>query len=213
MTTLARRFVRSAPIFALVLAALAPSTTQAQDDLGELRLAGYFALGLGGELEGTAGSLASTSGLDATVGFGLRGEVPLHAYFALGGSFELLFFEASAGWAEREAVFDFAIFPKLRYRIALDRGLAVEPYLGVPFGLTLAVLASPSSSRDDEVWPGFHTGVMAGAMLFFDRFGLLFELGWRHHQVFNEANSPFGSVDLKFVTNQFAMNIGAFLVF
>lgn len=201
---------------ALVLASLAPLTAEAQrgDDVGDLRLAAYLALGVGGDADVTTGRSTSSVSLDPTVGFGARLEVPVHEYVAIGGIFELLTFEADTVFAdEREAVVDFDVWVKGRYRIELSGGLAIEPYLGLPFGLTLAVLDDPDG-EGDEVWPGFNIGVLAGAMLIIDsRFGALIELGWRHHQVFNEARTFLGDIDLEIETNQFAMHFGGFFVF
>jgi len=202
---------------ALLIACFAPLTAKAQrngGDVGDVRLAAYFALGVGGDAEVTTGSSESSASLDPTVGFGARIEVPVHEYVAIGGIFELLTFEADTAFAdEREAVLDFDVWVKGRYRFEISEGLAIEPYIGVPFGLALAVLDDPDGDGD-EVWPGFNIGVLAGAMLIVDsRFGALLELGWRHHQVFTEVSSFLGDVDVSIETNQFAMHFGGFFAF
>ena len=202
---------------AILLVWLAPLTAEAQRterDIGDVRLAAYLALGFGGDADIGAGDSSSSASLDPTVGFGARLEVPVHDYVAIGGIFELLTFEADGAFGgEREAVFDIDVWVKGRYRFELADAIAIEPYLGLPFGLTLAVLDDPDGSGD-EAWPGFNIGVLAGAMLIVDsRFGGLLELGWRHHQVFNEARTFLGDVDLSVETNQFAMHLGGFFIF
>lgn len=202
---------------AILLACLAPLTAEGQrnqSDVGDLRLAAYLALGFGGDADLSSGSSTSSASLDPTVGFGARLEVPIHDYIAIGGMFELLTFEADAAFSgEREAVFDIDVWVKGRYRFELSDGVALEPYVGLPFGLSLAVLDDPDGSGD-EAWPGFNIGVLAGAMLIVDsRFGGLLELGWRHHQVFNEAHTFFGDFDLSVETNQLAMHLGGFFIF
>jgi hypothetical protein len=99
---------------------------------------------------------------------------------------------------------------KARYPIELSQNLVLEPYVGIPFGLTLAVLNDLDGSGD-TVWPGFNTGVLAGAMMLFDgHFGGFIEIGWRHHQAFHDENVPFfGDTSFKGVTNQFALHSAA----
>lgn len=200
-------------LLALVLAAMAPSAARADaDDVGHFRLSGYFALHVAGDADANVGNSASSAELDPTVGFGVRGEFLAHDYFAIGGLFELLTFEADTAFAdEREAVLSYDVWARARYVFEISRDLAIEPYLGVPFGLSLAVLNHPSGG--DQVWAGFNTGVLAGALLGFGQFGAFLELGWRHHQVFWEQDTAFGELEWKIVTNQFAMHFGGSYTF
>lgn len=203
-------FFRQALIAAVVT--LVPAIASAQvDDEGHFRLAAYLALGFGGDLDWNADSASDSASLDATIGFGARGELPIHDYFVVGGLFELLTIEAEGYFDnERESVFDIDVWAKARYPIEISNNLVLEPYVGIPFGLTLAVLNDLDGSGD-SVWPGFNTGVLAGAMMIFDgHFGGFVEIGWRHHQAFHEENVPFfGDTSFKGVTNQFALHLGA----
>ena len=207
---------RFTALFATLAAlSFAPLAHAQDDDVGALRLGAYLALGLGGEidLDSDAAGASADSDADPTIGFGLRAEVPVHEYVAVGGLFELLTFESDV-WDERESVFDIDVWVKGRYRFELAPGVILEPYVGIPFGLTLAVLPDPNEADADAVWPGFNIGVLAGAaVLFQERFGGFLELGWRHHQVFEEANTFIGDFDLAIKTNQFALNIGFMVAF
>jgi hypothetical protein len=193
----------------------APSAAEAQPrDQGHVRLAGYLALGVGGDLDWNVDRLSGSEPLDTTVGFGARVELPVHDFVVVGGLFEVLTVEPSSRYwsGEREAIFDFDAWVRLRYVVELTRDIALEPYVGLPFGLTLAVLDDEGGG--DRVWPGFNTGVLAGvAFIFQQRFGGFLELGWRHHQVFDERRVFGSNVDLKLVTNQFAMNFGGLFIF
>lgn len=193
---------------ALFLLVLAPSIASAQpESVGHLRFAGYLALGLAGEAEYAVDASSIDLDLDPTVGFGVRGEYPVHEYFAIGGLFELLTFEPEDTVffdSEREAVFDIDLWLKGRYTIAIQSDLALELYAGLPFGLALAVLNDPDGTGD-ETYAGYNIGILAGAMLLFgDHFGGFFELGWRHHGVFHEENNTDFSVN----THQLGMHFG-----
>lgn len=207
--------LRLTALFAAVVALTISPLAHAQDDVGTMRLGAYLALGLGGEIDLDSDAPAGSVDTDAdpTVGFGLRAEVPVHEYVAVGGLFELLTFESDV-WGERESVFDIDVWVKGRYRFELAPGLILEPYIGVPFGLSLAVLADPNDLASDAVWPGFNIGVLAGAaVLLQERFGAFLELGWRHHQVFAEANTFLGDIDFAVKTNQVALHLGFMVAF
>ena len=194
----------------LVLALFTPAAALAQAAPNDPRVAAYLALGLAGDADYTIGDFSGSNSLDPTVGFGVRGELALHDYFVVGGSFELLTFEWDASGAEREEVFNFDVLLRARYALELSNTMWIEPYVALPVGLTLAVIPG----GNDDVWPGFNIGALAGAYLVLGELPLafFFELGWRHHQVFNEGTGLLGGdVDLKIVTNQFAMQLGAAL--
>jgi hypothetical protein len=209
----ARRSSRPATLAAILLTAVAsiaaPASAQEED---ATRLATYLALGFGGDADTTVGDLSGSASLDPTVGFGARVEQPLHEFVVVGGAFELLTFEADVRDSEREALFDFDGLLRIRYPFQVaNRSLWIEPYVALPLGFSMAVLDDPDGSGD-EVWPGWNIGALAGVYLLLTDapFGFFFEAGWRHHQVYNEAQGPFGAdVDLKLVTNQFAMHLGA----
>jgi hypothetical protein len=199
------------------LAGLAPAPVRAQMEHDRhLRVAAYLALGLGGEWDGTAGSLRSEGELDATVGFGVRAEVPVFDFLTVGGMLEGLTYEPSGrSDTEREWAFNFDLLVRVRYIFEVVRGqLFLEPYVGLPIGFTFAMLPAPSGGGD-EAWPGWNTGVLGGlAVLTSSRFGGFFELGWRHLEVHNRLTTTVPIVgeirtDLSVVVNELALNVGA----
>lgn len=199
--------------FGVIWLLLLPAGALAQDPVDDPRIAIYGALGFGGDADvSTDPGGSGSEPLDATLGFGVRAELPLHEYFVLGGSFELLTFDTDDGaYSDREEVFDFDALLRVRYPIEISPELWIEPYVMVPFGFSMAVLPR---GEGDHVWPGWNTGVLGGAYVVLGDLPLAFfaEIGWRHHQVYSNADVPFiGNVDLKIVTNQFAMQLGAAL--
>ena len=202
--------MRSTMTMALLLGALGASPAAAQDAPDRLRLGAHLALAFGGDADTQIGDGSGSASLDPTIGGGARAELAIHDYVSVGGMFEVLTFEQDAAGAEREAVFNFDGIARARYVIEVSDGaLWIEPYLALPFGLTLAVLDDPDGSGD-EVWPGFNIGALAGAYLVTNaNVAFFLEMGWRHHQVFSEAQIIGFDVDLKIVTNQFAMQLGA----
>lgn len=197
----------------VVLGGSVASTATAQED--DPRLAAALALGLGGDADITTGfpALDGSVDLDPTVGFGVRGEFPLHRYFVLGGSFELMTFELDGGGTdfEREEVFDFDGILRARYPVELSaESIWVEPYVALPVGFSMGVFPEGDG---DQVWPGWNLGVLAGAYLLVPpHVGFFLELGWRHHQVYSDVEVLGTNRDRKIVTNQFALQLGAALL-
>lgn len=206
------RFARALTVLTATLTiglALPQSAAARPHENETLRLGGYLALAFGGEAEGRVGGVSASEGLDVTAGFGLRAEVPLHEYFLIGGSFELLTFETNGVFSERESIFDIDVWARGRYPIDLG-SFTIEPYVGVPLGLSLAVLANPARGSDDRVWPGWNIGILAGAALVFEApFSVFVEVGWRHHQVFTSVDVAGGTLDYELATHQFAVQLGA----
>ena len=193
----------------LFLAFTSPDIAQAQVVDDHLRLGGYFALGLGGDANTTSGSLSSTAGLEPTLGAGVRIERGVWDYISIGANFEVLTFELDTAGAEREAVIDIDAWVRVRYLIELDRDqLYLEPYIGLPLGFSAGVLQDLDGSGD-EIWPGWNTGVLAGAYLLTgNAIGFFVEGGWRYHQLFTNARVAFADIDVRLETHQFAMQIG-----
>ena len=212
------RLERWSFVSVLVLSAWSAAAASAQDaPAPRAYLGAHLALGFGGDADTNAGDLRGSAALDPTAGFGLRADIPLHDYVSVGGMFEALTFETESTGSgfetERKWALDFDVLARVRYPIELS-GLVLEPYVALPFGLTIAMLDDPDGSGD-EPWPGWNVGVLAGAYLFSTalRIGGFLELGWRHHQVYTESRGVFGgNIDIKVVTNQFAVNLGFLFV-
>lgn len=200
----------------LVALVFLPSLASAQDDViqrdNDIRLAAHFALGFGGDADWRTGSIGDSVSLDPTVGFGARAEIPVLGYLALGGMFEGRGFQpvSSAFFSpERYWVFDIDALVRVRYLFTLVEGaLILEPYLALPIGFTVGNLPDVGGPLGAEkAWPGFNVGAMLGAYFHTSaRLGVLFELGYRHHEAFTNFGPDGTSASL--ATNQFAMNIG-----
>lgn len=197
-----------------LLSLLAASTAAAQDiNDRSPRIAGNLALGLAGELdthaESNAGSLHTESDLDPSVGFDLRGELPLLDFLVLGGWFQFLSYEVDASGAEREETFSFDAFVRIRWVFeAIANTLFIEPYVLLPFGFSMAVLPDDDGSGDD-IWPGWNTAVLGGAQILHESgFGGYLELGWRHAEVYQDRTVLGADVRLSYVVNELAMNLG-----
>lgn len=199
----------------LLLSGLAAAPAEAQDTSDRSpRIAANLALGLAGELdlfnESNPLDTHTDADLDPSVGFDLRGELPLLDFLVLGGWFEFLSFETDTAGSEREESFSFDAFLRVRYVFeAIANTLFIEPYVLLPFGFSMAVLPDDDGSGDD-IWPGFNTGVFAGAQILHESgFGGYLELGWRHAEVFLDHTVLGVDVHSSLVANEMALNIGA----
>ena len=152
------------------------------------------------------------SPLDATLGFGVRAELPVHEYILVGGLFEVLAVDADSNGYTQWLV-DIDALVKGRYPITLGE-IVLEPYLAMPVGFTVGRFLDAATATADDLanWPGWNIGLMAGAMVIWGKLGAFLELGWRHHHVFHEYNNGGADIDNDGAMHQFAMNIGAALV-
>lgn len=178
------------------------------------RVALNLALGLAGELDlhTVTGSSSSRNevDLDPSVGFDLRGELPVLDFLAIGVWFEFLSVEQDVSMAEREESFSFDAFVRGRWVFeALDGQLFLEPYVLLPIGFSMAILPDDDGSGDD-IWPGWNTAVLAGLqILHASGVGGYFELGWRHAEVYMDRTVPIlGNVEASLILNELAMNFG-----
>lgn len=201
-------------VVALAAAALFPGRTLAQDVHHRgLRLGANLALGFAGELDSYIGSgrgqIHTEADLEPSVGFELRAELPVLDFFAVGGRFTFMSFELERSGADREETFSFDAFLRVRWALWIARSLYLEPYVFVPFGLTLAVLPD-SDGRGDAVWPGWNTALLVGAQILHGSgLGGYFEIGWRHGEVHHSERVPLiGTVDQALVVNEMALNLG-----
>lgn len=202
---------------------LAPSLAHAQglDDRSP-RVAMNLALGFGGELDshfdfanGSIPDQTSEVELEPSVGFDVRGELPVLDFLVVGGWFELLTTQVDAADAEREETFSFDGYVRARWVFeAIADTLFVEPYVLVPLGFTMAVLPDDDGSGDD-IWPGWNTGALLGCqVLHGSGLGGYLELGWRHAEVYIGRDVPFlGAANASLVLNEFAMSLGVVYAF
>jgi len=203
----------------LVLACLlAPSLAHAQElDDRSPRVAMNLALGFGGEIvqsidaEGSFFDTRRDFELDASVGFDVRGELPVLDFLVVGGMFTFLSVDTDLPGEdfEREETFAFDGYLRGRwvFEVVADT-LFVEPYVLLPLGFSMAVLPDDDGSGDD-VWPGWNTGALLGAqVLHASGFGGYLEMGWRHTEVYHQRSIGSSRVDLGFALNEFALNLG-----
>lgn len=200
------RFV-AALAFAFALVGIAPAAS-AQDPM-DLHLSGFFALGAGGEQVFDGGVDA---GLDATLGFGLRLEVPVIEYLTLGGhlSFNSWRTDGEAD-ADRQWWFDVPdLIVRGRVPIRLGDSL-LEPYVAFLIGGTISTLDEVGG---DDVAYGWNVGMLAGAQYFFtEMFGVLLEVGWHRHAASHDLDLGPLNVEVDYWANQAALNFGGTVLF
>lgn len=209
--------------FAIVGLATSPSAAQSSTFDHDFRVAANFAMGVGGELDlytsTRVGGGASTdnhgeSNLDPSIGFDLRGEGDVADFLSIGGWFEFLGVLVDATDAEREEYFAFDLYARPHYTVEVATGAFwIEPYVLLPFGLSLSPLPATPDDGDD-VWVGWNTAILGGAQfLHASGFGGYVEVGWRHAEAYrSESTTVLGTtVDAKgsLVLNEVAINIGA----
>lgn len=204
-----------APVLA-ILAAASPASAQELEDRNP-RVAANLALGLAGELDAVVNDMRNNVDLEPSVGFDLRGELPVLDFLVIGAWFEFLSteIEGSGAGTEREESFGFDAYVRGRWVFeAIAATLFVEPYVLLPIGFTIAVLPDDDGSGDD-VWPGWNTAVLLGAqVLHASGFGGYLEIGWRHSEVYQErAAPPFGTFDISLILNEMALNFGVVYAF
>ncbi len=194
---------------ALGSALIAPAAASAQRPDTAPRLGAHFAAAFLGDVNTSGRGLETSASLDPTLGGALRVELPVHEYVVIGGFFEVLAFEADVVGAEREPVFNFDAMLKGRYLFAPTPDLGIEGYAAVVVGPTLGLFDDPDGSGD-EIWPGWNIGLLGGAAVLFEAFGLFLEIGWRFHQTFTEFRLVGVDVDVQRHTHQLALQAGAF---
>jgi hypothetical protein len=180
------------------------------------RLTGYFALTAccEGHVVNLDGPGEADVELDPGVGFGLRVERRLADWMALGGMVEMLAAKVD-GVDDRFFFLDADIFAKVMYEIELSGSMGLEVYGLIPFGFTIGM--DGDETFGDEVRAfGLNTGLLAGAMLILDHFGIIVEMGFRHRSVWDEYDFGFfggGVQDVRLGVTQFAMNFGVSAAF
>jgi len=204
---------------ALALVSLVGATAEAQSvehfKSSDTRVTGYFAVNVCCEgrvvdLDGPADDFEFD--LDPGIGFGIRVERRVADWLAIGGMFEMMAAKVD-GVDDRFFFIDADIFGKVMYEIELSGSMGLEVYGLIPFGFT-AGLDGDETFGDEVRAFGLNTGLLAGAMLMLEHFGIMFEMGFRHHSIWDEADLGIGgNRDVRLGTNQFAMNFGASVTF
>jgi hypothetical protein len=197
-------------LFTLVIGAatLGASKASAQD-ANALHLSSFFGLGFGGAWDVDVAGTSTGGDLDATVGLGLRFEVPLLDYLTIGGQLGFNFPKID-GQDDRQKWLDLPdLIVRGRYPVRLGPGV-LEPYVGFLIGGTVSMLKFSATGDDiKDTAYGWNVGVLFGAQYFFnDRFGALFEIGWQRHAANHSQSTAFGDIDVSYSANQAVMNFG-----
>jgi len=192
----------------VLLLVAAPAEAQELSDRSP-RIAVNLALGFAGELDTDTDGLSGESDLDPSIGFDLRGELPVLDFLVIGAWFELLSVEPDVSGLDREETFSFDAFVRVRWVFEIiDRTLFVEPYAMLPVGFTLAVLPELDGGDDDDVYPGWNIGVLFGAQLLHaSGAGGYLEIGWRHIEVYGDDVTVLDR-DVSHTLNEMAFNLG-----
>lgn len=204
---------------ALALVSLASvSTAEAQSverfRSSDTRVTGYFSVNVccEGHVEDLDGPFDGDFDLDPGIGFGLRVERRVADWLAIGGLFEFMAAK-SDGVDDRFFFIDADIFGKVMHEFQLSSSMGLEVYGLVPFGFTAGIDGDETFGYDVRAF-GLNTGLLAGAMLLLEHFGIVFEMGFRHHTVWDEADFGGGATrDVRLGVNQFAMNFGVSVTF
>jgi hypothetical protein len=225
--------LRSLPfaILTVLATALIGAHAAAQDKAQtQSRDENYFAaklmLGLGGDVDVSAGNTSASGNAEPAFGGGIAYMVPLHRYFVLGGQLALLSWKAKNNGNtnnDRNLMGDLTVVPQGRLPLTHD----VELYVAVPIGVSLdflnqvsaGVAGVASASVDADPAVGFTVSFLAGARFALaDSFGLLAELGYSLHSFSHDVSvsanvgglggSVSTSVDVDI--GQFALNAGVF---
>lgn len=127
------------------------------------------------------------SDLGAAFGLGVRFEMPLFKYFAIGALWELL--SVKLGGFRENLAMDFDVLLKGRYVFGLTTRLDLEAYAAVPIGLSWMHFGTgPASTFDSGI--GINTGFQGGATAIIDgRFGVFTDLGFRMRRIFTETGT------------------------
>lgn len=174
------------------------------------RIAANLALGLAGELDTYVGDAHFDADLDPSVGFDLRGELPVLDFLVIGAWFEFMGTLVDAPDMEREESLGFDVYVRGRWVFeAVADTFFIEPYVLLPIGLTLGILPDDDGSGDD-IFVGWNTAALFGAQfLHASGFGGYLELGWRHAEVYHDQTVVLlGTRQVSLVVNEMALNIG-----
>jgi hypothetical protein len=147
--------------------------------------------------------------LDPSPVFGLRYIHAMSRYMTLASELRVTRYRAD-GADDRNTLFDFSVMPAGRFVIGIG-SYELEPYLGVPLGLTVNLLDADPPGDLGRGSVGFHLGLLGG-VAFHMPFGLgvFVEFGWLHHEAFDKDDAD---TRYRLVLNQAALNAGVSYAF
>jgi hypothetical protein len=133
-----------------------------------------------GEMEGVS---TVSSPLTSTLGFNLRGDVPIERYLVLGPLLQFGAWRADQNPApSRSYYIDIDLY--IRGRIPITTKSAnFQVWAGVPIGLTFQMLG-PDLPGGSSAGLGWNVGFLGGGAIHFTpKIGLFAEVGWIQHKV------------------------------
>ncbi len=163
-----------------------------------------FHLGFGGDVEANS----AETGLDPTIGFNLRVDIPVADYLLLGPLFQFGAWrpDVSGPTPSRSYYFDIDLFVRGRIPIEADP-VAFQLWAGIPIGLTLSFLGEETGRNLEGFGLGWNIGILfGGAVHFTKKFGMFAEIGWLQHKMSHELDVGSGDVDFRLSQGNF--NIG-----
>lgn len=209
------RALRGFAVASMALMVMSAVNAEAQSVDDSPRAMLYLAVGGGGEADFSSDPSSPLDGSlnnEATVGVGARVEFPIMDYVSLGGQVELLSYEIDGAGFDREISGHFDLWAKGRYVFELSSDLDLEAYAGIPIGFSVVSIQNSPGLEHQDNYLGWNMGLLMGGQLFFsERFGAMLEMGWRHINAHNQIAG--GGADLKTKVNQFALNLGAVVLF
>ena len=161
-----------------------------------------FHLGFGGSVERSGAS----RDLDTTLGFNVRGDVPVFRYLVIGPilNFGAWRPDVRGTSPDYNYAVDLDLYVRGRLPIELDK-VGLSLWAGIPIGLTLDFLGNTEGAALDSFGVGWNVGALAGAAVHFsNRFGMFTELGWMQHKMSHGS----GSGSTAFRLSQGVWNIG-----
>jgi hypothetical protein len=159
-----------------------------------------FHYGFSGEVERDD---VNVNALDPTIGFNLRGDIPIERYLVVGPLLQFGAWRPDVSPApSRNYYIDVDLF--LRGRIPISTASTnFQLWAGVPVGFTLDALGQEAPGVS-TVGIGWNIGVLlGGAVHFTPKFGLFAELGWLQHKITHTADQ-----NLYFRLGQWNTNLG-----
>lgn len=197
-----------------VLLVLTTGARAQSDARTDARIGLLLGGGFGGESTLHADDAEVSTDLNSSFALGLRFTAPMHDYVTLAAEFRMLRWGQALPIVEdpRHTMLDISAMPAARYVFNVSP-VQLEPYLGVPLGLSINILDDDPVGDLGKGSVGFHLGVLGGLAVHLSSIGLgfFFEVGWLHHQTFDKD----GDADVRYrqVLNQAALHGGVSYLF
>ncbi|MET0592184.1 MAG: hypothetical protein ABW133_05765 [Polyangiaceae bacterium] len=181
---------------------LPPPSTRGFADRSFVMLGFHY--GFPGTIETSRGALGGENPLASTLGFNLRGDVPIEKYLVLGPLFQFGAWRPDVNpEPSRSYYVDLDLYIRARIPITTS-STNFQIWGGVPIGITFDMLGDNVAPGASSAALGWNFGVMGGAAVHFTpKIGLYTEIGWTQHKFTHDAE-PSVAVRL----SQWVLNVG-----